>query len=477
MYGAGSYCTMAYGAVLDLDAGPAWTAPARLRDAPADLQVPAPYLQLYELETTAGVFHRVVDYADPHTSGTAGTVTYDGDEYTSIKVLRAAISDTTESRLPELTVTVLDYNRALSTFIDANDVLNAKVTLTIIREDLLSDTTQAITRVFRLRQIAFAEGPSRVIATLGAPTLFSRQFPNLLYNRTRCHNEFHNRFVHDGVTNNCSYPSDEFEWVGVIKQVGQTPAASEQESPNNWFYQNGNEFDNWARSGALNPAWPAATDRALWIEDKRADMRWSGANRNGLFVYKKLGDIDAGTDDTDFDVRIKMEMAASLKDEWMVGILCQRENDPTDWVFWGRAENSSAVEVYRKRVTDASSSTTTDFTDTGHEAFRLVRSGSSWTFYTRSESVTGGQTFDDTTAWTQQTTDTLAMSGVVRVGIVACADVATGDNDVEAYIYHFRFYQGGAASCNRSLSDCQARKNTTQFNGFLGMPDGITFLG
>lgn len=441
---------------------------------PADLCIDSPYLQFYDIETAAGGHYRVIGFADPDSAGAPGTIAFDGEDYTTLTVERSEFQEATDGSIPSIGITVADPFGNAAAFVRENDLLDADVTWTLIKlENIATPSLREDQRRFRLLKVSLADGPRRLQVQLGPPDLIEQRFPVQQFSRPRCPLPNHSRFIHDGVTNLCSAGSSEFLRDAVIKPVGHVAASDSEVDTGAWYYANGAEFDSQARAGQT---YAGSADKALYLLNKRLDMRWEDANRNGLFVYRKIGDVTGS--DTDFDINVKLTEVASTKDEWMTGILVQSEDDVTNWAFWGPAENASSVDVLRRRTTQSDVSTTNDHTLGTYTAFRLRRVGTTLTFFARVEDTTV-RTFedDDAAAWTEVAESTgITLDGNLRLGVVAASDSTAIDDRVDAYIHHYRLTAGGPGPCAQDFAACQARRNTDQFSGFLGMPDGTLFL-
>jgi len=420
------------------------------------------WLQLYEITTSDGNVTRVVDFGDLQAGVAAGQVTYDGDEYTSVHVMRTDIGESTDGSFPETTLTVLDYDHTVVGWVEDNSgLVGATVDLHIIAYDDIATPALATDHSFRVSRVVAEEGPARVSITLASPAIRDYRFPRVYLNRMRCHNEWVNRFTHDD-HNHCCFPSDEFE--DQTYQVFDITTAAATEKEHGWWQFNCDNATNLAYTGQA--AGGGGTDKVLYVSGSNTNEQvlWDDATRNGVFIYKQI------SGDTDVDVSIKAYRTSG--DESIIGIVVQPQADLTSWVFWG-AQWTGAVTRHLYRET--SSGTSTDSTYAGTEAaYRLTRSGTGWTASVRDEDRTTRTI--DTSAWTEKHTDTLDLgSGDLNVGVVFALDTSDtlGTLTFALEAYYMRFFKGGTTTCDRSFTACTARKNTTQFNGFLGMPDGI----
>lgn len=435
----------------------------RTLDAPiADLNIASPILQLFEITTAGGETTRVVDFGDLEASATPGQVTFDGDEYTSIKVSRSEISESTDGSFPEITITVLDPARDIADWVEANDGLRgAEVDLHIIEYKDIATAALAVTRSFRVARVTALEGPASISVTLSAPVLKDFRFPRIYFNRIRCFNAYHLRFIHDD-RNFCNGGSDEFE--DQTKQNVYTASDLATALSHGWSVRNGNQLG----FGATAQSGESGTDKCLYLSASNvvSDYLWEDAARDGTFFYREI------TDDTDVDISVKVNPYLGSTDESICGILVQSQADPTSWVFWGVQRTAGGSRhLYRETV----SGTSTDTTYTGTEAsYRLKRSGSGWTAYVRDDSKLVRTL--EAGSWTSKHTDTLDLgTGGLNVGVVMALDTtgAAGTLLLSYDVYHFRFLAGGFTDCDRSKTHCLERGNVIQFNAFEGMPDSV----
>lgn len=458
---------------------------------PAELVAPSPYLHFFDLETSDAVHLRVVDWGDPEAAATAGVVTFDGNDWTSV-ALAIPEYETDGSKLTETTVAVNDPTRSIMTWIKANSNLkNAKVTTRVIRYDQISDPTLSTDRTFRIKGIQGLDNPARVQFVFGAPSFADSSFPAVAFTRSGCHNVFERRFVHD-LRNFCNYPSDEFEIQ--TKQLFETPGIdAETEMEFGWFVIRGDTGESGLSESysLLSLVDTSAVGNGLRLGNDK-NQRFHNANTEAHAVYKKIIDDPPNslTDPLDVSTRILLKADANTQNGQMCGLIVVSVDDPTDWlIFAAKTTNDGNVDLeWRAGRRLTTSGTSVDInTSIGDiaapvgysydedNAFRIVRAGSSWTFYTRSELV--GKEIDDSDSWKQHTAlnTTWAVTGDIQVGLVNFWGASTqgGTTQFDAYFSHFRFLAGGYVRCNRTLGHCAQRKNVHQRNAYVALPDNI----
>jgi hypothetical protein len=311
------------------------------------------------------------------------------------------------------------------------------------------------------------QGPDSVTITLGTPNLFEISPRNKFWNRRRCHNLFAQRF---DPKNDCRYPSDEFE--GATRQFFDSATDTELLKLHEWYTLMASQPDLWHSDYQYS----SDDDRSLRTEITTAgttDIRWLDANQKGPYCYKKISG--------DFDCYTKVHEYDTVRNEFLIGLLCQSVSDTSDWLFWGWHEDTGAIKyVERKTINDVSADTSRGTNPPFHTAFRMKRVGNTFTLYSRYEDITQYyDTVPDESDWTHQTSPsgfTLDLGTDVRVGLVTASDEVLGTS-LRTLHYFLRFLSGGETECDRSLARCAVLGNTYQFNGFLGMPDYLAGYG
>lgn len=432
-----------------------------LPDTPPDLAIPSPVLQFFEIVTSTATV-RVVDFADPEASGTPGQVTFNGSEWTSLKLGKPTIEEGLDGRSPSLTLQVADPRRTIAQFVRANNKLRgAVVNLYLIEWRYLSQPALAKTYRFLVQRTQCIEGPPRVAVTFASPSLHDLGYPKIPISRLVCQNPFHRRFIYDG-RNLCQYPSDEFAYQ--TQQVLTDDVDTEIEKQHGWFVVNGSKPGLWAvarDTPFINVPKMVITSEAT-VGDPEA---WINASRAGAYMYKIIEDSAAS--DADIDVATLVDISGGTPDN-ISGILVQSVSSPSEWIFWASRAVSGSFDLL-SRVTSSDVSTDTAVAQVDN-ALRVERTGSTWKLY--SQNVLLNKTVLSA-GWTLRRTETLAMTGDVRVGLAFSGIALEAPHSIDTFAYWFRFAKGGFATCDKSLTDCTERKNTVQRNAFLSLPDSV----
>jgi hypothetical protein len=429
-------------------------------------------LQFYEITTADGNITRVVDFGDPQAGAALGQVTYDGDEYTSVHISRANISESTDSALPEIALTVVDYDRSVVAFVNDNDgLVGATVDLHVITYENIGTPSLATNYTFRVAKVQAMEGPSRVTVTLSDPAFKDHLFPRMYFNRRRCFNEWHRRFDHDN-TNYCNFPSDDFEIQTA--QDFRSSAATETSKEHGWYSLNGDEPSTWESNLEITGN-DSMVLRCTFIAT--GTVQWVGTTLNAPFCYKKI----SATDDASVDVITRLSWTPDVAGD-IAGIVILDADDQDNWIFAGGYHNGTNDYFYI-RVTEGGSTTNYD-QGTGYTAnvFRIKRDpddNDDWYFYYGAETFGEFTESDPDSGWTAApnnasvTTNSANFTGALHVGLVAGQLSAATSTNLQANFDYFRFFRGGVATCDRTLTACNARDNSVQFNGYLGIPDNV----
>ena len=421
-----------------------------------------PYLELWDVEYEGGLM-RFADFGHPdaRSAVTPHAVTFRGNEYHPIRVARTDIP-TAQGTFPTVQVSIADPLRYAMTFFLQNNVAGRIVTLWRVRYDLRDyGETHATSIQFRIRNITFQS--DAVVVTLGAADGLNQDFPKAVYLEGRCINDWNLR--HDP-RNRCTYGNDEFEEATAQDFL-------EEASRFGWSVAfppgSGDQLklDSGLDTGV------GGADLAL-ISRAKGGLSWLSGSRAGTFVYRTTG-LEGQTEDFDCYTKVYVNEAAGARTSWLVGILAQSADDPSDWLLWGQAYFASSDHrlQYRRTIADV---TTQAFFDVGqpvHSEVRMAKAGDEFRLYSRPQSVIE-QTFDDGD-WTEHALVTLDLAPPLRIGLVFSAEGTTSD-ELHAYAKHFRFLSGfGYPDCNRSDAACALRHNQHQRNDFRGLPDGSTY--
>ncbi len=440
-------------------------------DKPTILFPEAPYLELYEITSADGNVTRVVDFGDVDASATPGQVTFDGDEYTTVRLSRTRFTEAADGSTPEITLGIADHDRSIAGWVYDNDgLVGASVAVHLIAYSDIGTPALAATKNFRVSRAQSTSGPAAVSVTIAAPAPSGFKYPHIKFARARCHNEWHNRFDHND-KNFCPFPSDEFEVA--TRQTFDTSSAAETEGEHGWHAINATNA-TWIYTGEVSSSFgtTATTDSPLYATGSNVlnDAIWEDAARTGVFVYKKISG----------DVVVSMSTKVypyTGHDDAICGVLIQPVDDLTSWVFFGMQVVSGTPRYLGRRTL---SGTSTDYTAAGSfNGFKLTRSTSDpddWVTAVADQDQTKRER-ESEFSWVTGIGTMIADLGTgdLNVGILFALDEtgASGTLTFAFDAYHARFHAGGTTTCDGSFTACTARKNTSFFNAFMGMPAGI----
>jgi hypothetical protein len=447
-----------------------------------DLELAGPVLQLYEIESPTGTpVTRVVDFGDLEASSTPGYVTFNGDEYQTIHIARTDVEESIDGTSPELTLTVLDYDHTILGWVDERDgLVGYSVQMHIIPYRYINEPSRAISKTFRVARVMSLEGPSRIAITIAPPAFFDLKFPRLCYNRHRCHNDFQDRFLHDG-KNFCNYPSDEFE--DSTEQLFYSTTDDPTQLLYGWNVLNGTTMKVWS-------AWDVGDKYAGFYNTYGGTFvdigAWDDTYRTGMFCYKRIG-LDGhevgGSGKPVVSVYIKMSFSQyTAYCDTMAGLLIQSEADESNWIFFGKRNVFGGTATGFIRVTQSGVSTDYDVSVGTDNCYHITFSHMYGTWYFNSwyEDPSSIEEYDSSGSYTSHGSKSATVEGPLRIGMTACGSAVTGSSDgnVQADFHHIRFVEwegvggGGHPECDRTITACQNRGMIHAFNGFLGMPNG-----
>jgi phage-related protein len=486
-FGSASFGTRSYGS------SPAITTPTqfpRLYDADQavfDLQIQSPWLTFYDVTLAGSTIGFFVDFGDIEADDYAGLgeVTFDSNDYTTVKIEKTAIEESIDGSLPEITLTLADPIRTILNWVLDNDGLtSATVRMRMLFYSDIAYPARAIDRNFVVNRVISSEGPAAVTFILKAPDFSSIKFPRIFFGRHRCHNDWEARFIHD-YKNYCSYPSDEFEMPTIQRFDTSNPLISDDTATaigHGWNVINATKCAA-APSAALGGVPPPAGswyERGLWVYSSSGETaQWDGSTRTGFFAYKTV-DWDE-TLSRQLDVCAKLKLNNSYNDT-MCGILVQSVDDASDWVFYGK---EIAASTERTLFRETNNGISTDSTNVQTDSVLRLRFLTSACYrhskdetledYNKDEDGFPGGIAD--AGWTSRGNDLinwlLSPPSQVNVGFVCCPDTG-GSTSFGGWCFYFRFFAGGAyQTCDRTLTACTNRSNAHQFNGYPQLPDGI----
>lgn len=421
------------------------------------LRQPAPILQFYEVEIPDGTYQRYVDFADRDLVGgnLPTRIPFNGQVFSSVSIVRGEIQEGTDGADFQMPVSVYDPTHAGAFFLRTFDGLREQlVRFWLIPSDHLDHPEDAYQETFQVIHSSINQGPDSITLTLGHPNLAETRLPKLFYDRRKCINPYHDRFLSGSL---CSYPSNEF---GQKTQENLISGAiyGEQLRSHGWRTsqaRRASTFDvNLDLTGYLT------------IASSETRIAWNGRERYGPALYREISGA--------FDVETRVIDVASSRGSWAAGLIVQNsiaacpfvsgiEEIPTDpvtsWAFWGISSGSrllgrAAVQNDAAAIADWSAETA--------PYIRIVRAGDALSFYSRSAPAD---------SWILRGSATLlGLGDPVLVGVAIASDERSA-LEVKARFDYIRFTAGGLSTCKRSWEDCLLHGNTVEFNGFREMPN------
>lgn len=490
MYGSGTYGGGLYGgrtAAFDL----IQTATDFFRSRQETRHQPWPWCQFYEVEVDpdTSTYLRVVDFADPHGGASPGFITFNGEEYRSIRINRQEIPQSLEGESPALAIEISDpLHEGAQYLADHGGLVGRKVRTWILPYDHVDEPDRAQKYTWRIKSTAVREGGEdgpAVVVNIGPPSLFDMLFPAARFNRRKCINAWPNRFRHATLKNYCPFPSDEFETN--TRQRFSNASDAETAADHGWFTINATKVGiaDWRVTGPANPT--LDNEGFLSCDAGITSIVWNDGTRNGPFCYKKI------TGELEVDVEIKMFLlfADANDTEGFCGIGIQPIANQSKWAMWGQQHRDigdGEVRLLYRHTTSDVSTDVVAFTeelgptnkqataDAVDNAFRLQIVGQDVKLYSRFEDRSNKRDgLIDPPAWTLRYTHEgfdITADGELRVGLIFAGHDAA--DFLNARVHHFRFNKGGIATCNRTLTDCVARGMVIHYNGFPVLPDGIS---
>lgn len=434
-----------------------------LRSRVRELRQPAPILEFFEVSIPGGTPLRYVDFADPDARGTLPKkVPFNGEEFDSISIKRGDIQESQEGSAQSITVTVADPLHQAAFYLRENNYLEGEtVQWWLTAYDQLDTPADALTHTFRIVHSRISEGPPRVSIVLGHPNLYEERLPKYFYDRGRCVNSYHRRFVFG---NRCTYPSNEF---GPQNQQDLFIGGSygEKKRKFGWYTQMALKASEFKTN--------LTTPGRLVITSTDPELAWENDNRYGPYFYRPIA---AG----DFDVNTRVLPQAFTRPGWLAGLLCQDtasaapiwdEGEPeppiptSSWIFWGAHDDGASGKDVFRRSTEDSVSTDAVFDAFADPYFRMERIADDFKLYSRASPLV---------AWSLRETVELSLPATVRVGLVIGTDDVIGSEELTIDFDYIRFDGGGLPTCSfnqRDANGCEVHDNTVQFNGFEEIPN------
>lgn len=423
-----------------------------------DLRQPAPILQFYEVAIPDGSFQRYVDFADKDAGGSLpNKIPFNGVEFTATAIERGELQEGLEGSSATISVSVYDPLHAAAYFLrQYGGLTGCQVILWIAAYDRLDTPADAFTETFEIISATVGEGPSSVTLTLGHANLYETRIPKLFYDRRKCINPYHDRFIPGKW---CRYPSNEF---GTQTREDLLAGAIYYDAPRKYGWSTAQ-----ARRASVFDV-DLATSGSLTITTADARIAWKNRERYGPSFFRSIPGA--------WDLEVPVVAPATSRSNWMAGIFAMSpagacpdlpagEEPPpglvASWLFWGLQDNGAGAARLLMRKTEENASLADVVTVSAHTYLRMARSGSTFTLY--SKAAAGD-------VWTSRGTATLSLPDPAIVGLLVASDARTTDS-ISASFDYIRFSSGGLSACRRTWEDCQLHGNTHHFNGFVELPN------
>lgn len=360
-------------------------------------------------------------------------MTWNGETWTGFPIYIEQISEAASGRIDGLNVHTANVNQVVSAYLENGSLLGNDVTLYFVNKAHIDVTSDIPTYTYRINRISTTE--SVALFELGHNDLISLQWPWQRFVRDRC------RFRYKGIR--CAYPDDEFHNI------------SEQD------LLVGGDVKKYGGWNVINSANAETLDINIRYENMLSievssggPFDWDDAVRTGPYVYKTfIGD---------FDFYALYESAATTNTN--AYFLVQSTTDNDDWIAVYSVEVSTVDKIYLRNTTNGTSADSLIY-PSPQSYWRIVRSGSVFTFYVASSSAL---------SWSQVAQETRSdMPTTLRVGFASgTTDSSVGYLQIWNY---FRAYSGGLQSCDYTLdgaNGCRYHEHSRNFGGFPALPYG-----
>jgi phage-related protein len=406
-----------------------------LKDWKAGDNQVSPIAVLYDISITDAITVRLVE-GNP----TGGTITYDGNVYTPAGIARGNVEQSIAGEIGSFEVQVSNIDGVPGGYIEQYELDGRRVTITTVPVSTLSPA-DAVVETYTIQGQAYTREVASI--TLGYSNLFRRRLPWRRYQRIRCLHDWERRFE---LGNGCGFPSDEFEADTTQLLVNGAVTDSEQKRRYGWYALNMTK----ASTADVN----TAEFGSLYLETFSSDVTWSGANRNGPFLYKKLSG--------DFDCYTKVNVFGT-RESGLLGMLCQEDGAPQDsWIFLARTRKTGEdISLTVRSSIDGSQETSVAATQPDPRYLRMKRVGDLFTLY---------YALVENTDWVELTQATVPMSTEIRIG----AAIGGGEGQgLSASYPFFRFTSGGPSTCDRTkegVDGCRVKDNVHRIFLFDGIP-------
>jgi phage-related protein len=392
-----------------------------------------PVAELYTIQLDDVTIQRYVS-GDP--LGT-GSVTYDGDVYTSAAIVRQPYDQNLEGTIPSFGVNVSNVDGIAGGLIETYDLRGQTVTITqVLLPDML--VVNSLSDTFTIQDQSYNRKTASF--SLSHANYFNRRTLKQFV-RWKCRWNYGQRHqAGDG----CGYPRDEFE-PDTEQDFVVGGAFTEKERAYGWFTINTPNASQWSvnidRLGLCH------------ISSLSNGIDWDIGDRSGPFMYKKFSG--------DFDVFTEIDLEDSRPGA-QGGLVCQSQSTPSSWVVASRRHNASgAIQPYiASALADVAG--TTAVAVTTERFIRMQRIADIFNVF-HAESADG--------PWTLYNARAVALGSETNVGFLLSAlQLETGR--VSINFPYFRATKGGLATCDRTIdgfNGCKAHKNLHRIFLFRGV--------
>lgn len=387
---------------------------------------------LYEISVTDAITVRLIEGNPLGTS-----LTLDSEVYIPAAIQRGEFEQSVTGELGSFPLTVSNIDGIAGGYIERYELEGRRVT---IKTFAVVDDADEFVETWTIQDQAYNRKAATI--TLGYGKLFKRKLPWRRYERPRCLHDWENRF---DPLNGCGFPSDQFKEDSTqsFKIGGVTD--SEQRRQFGWYTLNILK----ASSADVN-----ITDLdALWLSTTSSSVDWSGANRNGPYVYKKITG--------DFDVYTRVDIVTT-REGGLMGILCQEDLDGDSWLFYARTRKPGEdIRLTLRSSIDGSQEPSISGAFPDPRYLRMRRVGNVFTLY---------HAVVENEDWIEFATTTITMTPEIRIGLAIGGGVGT---TLAASFEFFRFTAGGPSTCDRTkegADGCRVKDWIRRIFAFDGIP-------
>lgn len=374
-------------------------------------------------------------------------VTFNSETYTALSCVVDTISENATGNIGSLRVAVANVDRAISAYLEDNDLLGNDVIVRVVHASHLSSASDCIDFTYRINRIVVTDE----VATfdLGHEDLMRLQVPRQRFMRGRCRWVFGDDY--------CSYPDDEFGLTTKQTLKDERTTGSPFTKLNGWYVLNAHECDTLDAS--------VTAEGYLTYKNKIAAVKeWWDSKTETAYAYKLVsGDFDVET--------LLVNTAAWTSNGLWAMFLVESTATAADWVAiaWVHDEDTAPSRVVALSTDNGTAGTAQAAeSSTWYRYARLTRAGNTVTWYVK---AAAGD------SWTQLYTTTRAdLGSQVRVGYTVCPRVLDTTSEVTTVQWDYlRVTTGGLTSCDYTLdgpNGCRQHANTLNYGGFPAIPSG-----